>query len=447
MSAVAAALRTTPLHSWIAGRIGADAGTFSRDSLAAAQLARLNETLAWARQRSPFYRARLAHLPDAPLASLDSIGELPFTTPEEIARDPGLLVCVSQDAIRHVVTLESSGTSGPPKRVFFTAADLELALDFFEHGVSAVAAPGDAMGIALPSDREDSVGRQLGRGIERAGVLPVACGLFSDPASALVLLEQQRAAALIGLPVPMLALACYAEAAGSTAFRDLRSLVLCSDHVPSSLVRALQRRTRAAIFEHYGMTEMGLGGGIDCEAHAGYHLREHDFFFEIVDPDSGAPLPEGAEGEIVFTTLTRRGMPLLRYRTGDLSRFLPGACPCGTPLRRLERVRNRIDSALSLGGCGALRQSALDEALFAVEGVVDFAATLTPGAAAHLEILVSCPWRGELPGEARLLGALDEIAALRCARAAGSLRVTVRVTNDRLPSAGAKRRIRVGGGA
>ena len=86
---------------------------------------------------------------------------------------------------------------------------------------------------------------------------------------------------------------------------------------------------------------MGLGAAVDCRALAGYHIREADLFFEIIDPDNGSPLPDGETGEVFFSTLTRKGMPLVRYRTGDLSRFLPEPCPCGTILKRLEWVRGR----------------------------------------------------------------------------------------------------------
>lgn len=446
MSAVAA-IPATPLHAWTAAKLGLHPAALTPPQMAAFQLTLLNETLVWARQRSSFYRKHLAPLSTAPLTSLDALRDFPFTTPAHLARDPGLFVCVTQDQIRHIVTLHTSGTSSPPKRVFFTAADLEPALDFFAHGVSTIAAPGDRMLIALPGEHEDSVGAQLARGIARSGVIPVPCGLFTDPAPALALLEQHRAAALIGLPVPILALAHHAEATGSTAFRDLRSIVLCSDHVPLSLLRALRRRTNADVFEHYGMTEMGLGGGIDCAAHAGYHLRESDLLFEIIDPLSGDPVPEGQEGEIVFTTLTRRGMPLIRYRTGDLSRFLPGPCACGAVLRRLDRVRNRIDSFFPLGTGGALTQSALDQALFAIDGIVDFAATLIPG---ELRILARrSPVAG--PRESHLLEALFQalsaIEPIRLAQLAGALHVAVRLTEAPLPAPGPKRTIHNGGDA
>ena len=81
---------------------------------------------------------------------------------------------------------------------------------------------------------------------------------------------------------------------------------------------------------------------MECRARNGYHLREADLFFEVVDPVSGSPVPDGTPGEVVFTTLTRRAMPLIRYRTGDVAAMLPGPCACGSPLRRLSRIAGRL---------------------------------------------------------------------------------------------------------
>lgn len=89
------------------------------------------------------------------------------------------------------------------------------------------------------------------------------------------------------------------------------------------------------------MTEMGLGGAVSCQNLIGYHFRENDLFIEIVSPETGMPISEGQYGEIVFTTLTRKGMPLIRYRTGDISRWLPGVCPCGSVLKRMDKVLSR----------------------------------------------------------------------------------------------------------
>ena len=143
---------------------------------------------------------------------------------------------------------------------------------------------------------------------------------------------------------------------------------------------------------------MGLGGGVECQARRGYHLREADLLFEVVDPATGRPLPEGETGEVVFTTLTRRGMPLIRYRTGDLSHFIPGPCPCGAALRTLARVEGRIANRVAIGAYGVLTLAELDEALFAVSGVTDIRATM------------ACDSRDELCVDARAVSGADDIA-------------------------------------
>ncbi|MDD4369450.1 MAG: phenylacetate--CoA ligase family protein, partial [Oscillospiraceae bacterium] len=152
---------------------------------------------------------------------------------------------------------------------------------------------------------------------------------------------------------------------------------LSTDHLPLAVIDAIEKAWHCRVYNHYGMTEMGLGGGIECEARAGLHLREADLYFEIINPVTGAPVPEGEEGEVVFTTLTREGMPLIRYRTGDLASFIPGPCPCGTVLKRLTRVKDRIEGRIALPGGGWLSMSMLDEALFAVPGVLDFKAVIS----------------------------------------------------------------------
>ena len=125
------------------------------------------------------------------------------------------------------------------------------------------------------------------------------------------------------------------------------------------------------------MTETGLGGGVECAVRDGYHLREADLLFEIVDPESGRPVPDGEFGEVVFTTLTRRGMPLVRYRTGDRSCFLTAPCPCGTVLRRLGRVTGRISGAFLLQDGQRVSIEQLDELVYADPAVLAYAAALT----------------------------------------------------------------------
>jgi phenylacetate-coenzyme A ligase PaaK-like adenylate-forming protein len=205
--------------------------------------------------------------------------------------------------------------------------------------------------------------------------MPLPYGPVADVADALERLEREQASVVVGIPVQLLALARRSVAQGRRP--HVRSVLLSTDHVPRAVVAAIEQAWDCRVYNHYGATEMGLGGGVDCAAHAGLHLREADLLFEIVDPATGAPLAAGEEGEIVFTTLTREAMPLLRYRTGDLGRFAAGPCPCGSSLRLLAPVRERLDAVAALAGGERLSLADLDEALFARDDALDFRARLS----------------------------------------------------------------------
>lgn len=150
---------------------------------------------------------------------------------------------------------------------------------------------------------------------------------------------------------------------------------MSTDYVPQAIVQELIRAWGCKVFNHYGMTEMGLGGGIECEGFCGYHLREADLYIEIIDPGSGRPVLDGQLGEVVVTTLTRSAMPLIRYRTGDMSRFIPGLCACNTVLKRLELIKSR--DRVYLTQTDYLTMADFDEVLFALDNVLDFEVTLT----------------------------------------------------------------------
>jgi len=189
------------------------------------------------------------------------------------------------------------------------------------------------------------------------------------------------------------------------------------------------------------MTEMGLGGGVECRARRGLHLREVDMYFEVVDPATGAPLADGETGEVVFTTLTRRGMPLIRYRTGDAGRFIPGDCPCGTALKTLASITGRIADRVALSAGAVLTLADLDEALFALEGVLDFTVTLVRAEARdELRLDVSVMEEQRYGRVADVAAALERVPAVRLAQAAGRLTVDMQITGPRVPAPG-KRRI------
>lgn len=371
-------IERTPLEAWVRARINrerAAQGELTRQQIEQYQFKKLQETVELAKTRSIFYRRRLAGMKTPPAGPAD-ISRLPFTTADDIRQNPMHFLCVSQSEISRVITLQSSGTTGIPKRLFFTAGDQELTIDFFQYGMSTLVKPGMRVLILLPGEMPGSVGYLLRTGLERSGVDGIVHGPVRDVPHTLDVIRQEHVDALVGIPSQVLALARYRDNGGKPVPVKLHSVLLSTDHVPDAIVRELEASWGCRVFNHYGMTEMGLGGAVECQALNGYHLREADLYFEIIEPESGQPLPDGETGEVVFTTLTRQGMPLIRYRTGDISRFIPEPCPCGTVLKRMDRVKSRLGGRIELAKDCFLTMAQLDEALFPLQGLLDFKAEL-----------------------------------------------------------------------
>ena len=384
-------MKKTPLDAWISGKVLPSLGApLTRRVLEHYHMEQLRELLSRVTQQSPFYRRRFAGALGEGVENPAAFARLPFTTPADI-REQGLkMLCTSQDRIERVVTLPTSGTTGEAKRLFFTEEDLELTIDFFRHGMSTMVDAGSTVIIFLPGERPDSVGDLLARGLRRMGVTPIIHGPVRDAVAAREEIRRHKSPCLVGIPTQILSLA-RGDRAGFIPKGWVACVLLSTDYVATAIREELENLWGCRVLSHYGLTETGLGGGVECDAGEGYHLREADLYTEIVDPDTGALREEGLPGEVVFTTLTRQGMPLVRYRTGDRARFIPGPCPCGSALPRLGPVQGRIETEVVLRGGERLSMPLLDEALFPIAGVLDFSAKITdapPHDCLHLSLQV-----------------------------------------------------------
>ena len=371
-------MKLTPLDDITGKAMGHDARPLSRGAVEQYQTERLRAVVDYCRQHSAFYRGKLTDAGILTVQSLQDLPRLPLTSEEELRNHGTEMLCVSQDAIARIITMQSSGTTGTPKRLFFTDSDLALTLDFFEQGMQPLVDCAQHVAILLPGATPDSTGHLLAQALKRRQVSSVILGLVDDPEQAARQLSEIRPDVLVGFPIQILAIARMA-ASLSLSLGTIRSVLLCSDYIPTSLCSQLHKLLACEIFAHYGTVETGLGGGVDCAAHQGVHLREADLLLEIIDPLTAKPLADGEWGEIVFTTLRRTAMPLLRYRTGDMGRLLAGPCPCGSHLRRLDKVLGRIKQIRSLQNGRQLALHELDEILFSVPGLLDFKALLTTG--------------------------------------------------------------------
>jgi phenylacetate-coenzyme A ligase PaaK-like adenylate-forming protein len=325
------------LDNWMRKKIGAG-------SLREYQLRALNETINYAVSCGKFYLERIGA--SVSFASLNEIENLPLTTADDISLRANDFLCVPASRVSRIVTLETSGTTGSPKRAFFTENDQELMIDFVANGMRPMISEGEIFLILMPCEKPGSVGDLVRIGLERFGVIVMPYGLLPSGGSAdaeiLDLMRTRNVRSLLATAstAQRLARAEISSNKSAGALR-LRSVLLSAEYVSEEAVSDIERAFACKVFEHYGMTEMGLGGAVSCGLGEGYHVREADLLFEVIDPISGRVLPDGETGELVFTTLTREAMPLIRYRTGDFGRWLTAPCPCGSAVRRLGRVGDR----------------------------------------------------------------------------------------------------------
>ncbi|NLW80124.1 MAG: phenylacetate--CoA ligase [Desulfovibrionales bacterium] len=372
-------MRASTVDALTARRLGID-GPLDRSCLETAQMAALRATVSWAREMGPWYRGRLAGVKPEKLRCRADLARLPLMAGADVAAFGQRMVCVPQSEVARIVTLQTSGSTGAPKRVHFTREDLDGTVDFFLHGMTNLADQSDRVLALLPCSQPDSTGDLLVRALRGGGVHCAGCW---PPGSATGLAEfivAGKYSCVVGLPQHLLALA------GSLPVGQVRTMLLCSDYAPPALRRRIEEACGAETFLHYGATETGLGGGVECGIHDGCHVRESDLLFEIVDPVTGALLGEGEEGEVVVTTLGRRAMPLVRYRTGDLARLARGRCACGGVTARLCDVTGR-DRVCVLGGGLSVTSRELDDSLFDLDGLVDYRASLwSAGGRDHLDI-------------------------------------------------------------
>ncbi|MGI6766487.1 MAG: DVU_1553 family AMP-dependent CoA ligase [Lentihominibacter sp.] len=330
---------------------------------------KLRETLAYATKNSSFYREKYGEQVKFPGSHefAAAFKKLPYTDEKDLRKRGRDMLCVRPSEISRIVTLpdegvtmETSGTTGEPKRVYFTEEDQQLTIDFFNHGMRLIVDESDKVLILMPAKIPGSIGLLLGQGLKDLGAEAIEYGLpdfRSNEAGAveeiLNIIAEENVTSIVGLPTHMIRLAREAEKRGlaGPAVRDgiqLRSILLSAEYVPDKTMMLLEEIFGCCVYEHYGMTEMGLGCAVSCGYGRGYHVREADLYIELINPITGQVVEgEGRKpgysnyGEIVFTTLTRKGMPFIRYRTGDFSRWILEPCPCGSVLKRLDKVAPR----------------------------------------------------------------------------------------------------------
>ncbi len=324
------------LDEWLMQKLGLAHVDDLAKALADKQKQLLKATLAHARQYSVFYKQKLQGID---IENAEEFTNIPFTTAKDLQCAERLL-CVSQSEVARMVTLESSGTTALPKRLAFSHEDLAATVDFFAMGMSQLIHSGQRLLVLWPGAmRPHGVSALLREALTAKNIEVFSGEAKSTMHSLRQELSVHNPHVLVAAPWQLNILVEILEKEPQN--RALRGVLASAECLGAELEQRLQQ-CGLLVLDHYGISEAGYGGGVECLKKHGYHLRELDLFIEIIHPITLKPLPHGDAGEVVISTLTRRAMPLIRYRTGDVASILQGPCTCGSPLTRLSKIQGRL---------------------------------------------------------------------------------------------------------
>jgi phenylacetate-CoA ligase len=329
------------------------AETMPRRELTALQTLRLQQQVARAYERVPFYRQAFEerHVHPRDMQALEDIERLPFTVKDDflITYPYGLFAAPLKDVMRlHA----SSGTTGKPVVGGYTRADMTMwgevmARTFAAGGVTAEDVLQNFYGYGLFTG---GLGAHIGAEVIGATVIPMSGGLTRRQ---VMMMEDLGATVIAGTPSYTLVVAEVATEEGINLRSRMKVRVGFFGAEPwtEGMRREIEERFGLEAFDIYGLTEViGPGVAAECSQHDGLHINEDHFYPEVIDPETGKHLPDGEVGELIFTCLTREALPLLRYRTRDRVALIQESCPCGRTSVRMQRVRGRTDDMLIVRG-------------------------------------------------------------------------------------------------
>lgn len=347
------------------------AETMSRDELASLQLTKLISNVEWVYNNNAYYRAKMdrAGIKPADIKRTEDIPNIPFMSKEDFrAAYPLDMLCVNRNELREMHM--SSGSTGTPVVMAYTEEDLDqwaecMARCYCMAGLE----PGDAIQIT-PSFGLFNGGFGFYHGARKSGMFIIPAGAGNTPRQ-IKLMNDFKVKGLMGVvsygtrimevlqeqggEIPSLKVGLFGAETFSEGMRD-----------------KIQRGLGIEAFDIYGMTETGGVGttGLDCKYHCGIHVWEDQYIVEIIDPVTGLQVEEGQQGEIVFTSLNRKAIPIIRFRTGDLTRVLSSKkCECGRTHLRIDRITGRIDDMLIVKGVNFFPRQ-VEQALMEIPGVL-----------------------------------------------------------------------------
>ena len=347
-----------------------DKECMAREDLEQLQLERLQSTLYRVGTHVPFYKKKFEELKFNydNVRSLDDLRRLPFTIKQDL-RDNypyGLFAVPLRDVVR---VHSSSGTSGQATVVGYTRNDIKTWSNLVARVITAAGVTkNDVIQIAFGYGLfTGGFGLHYGAELVGTSVIPISSG---NTKRQIQIMKDFKTTALVCTPSYALVMAdTMMEMGINPNGLSLRYGLFGGEPWSEGMRREINEKLGIIATDNYGLSEvMGPGVSGECLECNGLHINEDHFLLEILDPNTLEPVPEGEVGELVITTLTKEAFPMIRYRTRDLTRFIPGPCACGRTMRRMQRVMGRSDDMLIIKGVNVFPMQ-IETVLFEVEGV------------------------------------------------------------------------------
>ena len=344
--------------------------TMPREKLRELQLERMKWMIKHCYDNVPLYRKRLDECGMTPdkFKSLEDIKHIPFTVKTDL-RDtyPFGLFAVPQSKIVRIHA--SSGTTGKPTVVGYTQNDLDNWAEMIARIVTAAGATNETIVQIAFGYGMFTGALGLHYGLEKIGATVVPCS-SGNSEKQLMFMRDFKTNALVSTPSYALYLSELAKESGfPMSDYNLKLGLLGSEGCTEEMRSQIESNWGMFVTDNYGLSETG-GPGLsgDCEYRCGMHINEDFYYCEIIDPVTGEVLPEGSEGELVITTLTKEGIPMLRYRTKDLTRITYDPCKCGRTTARMEKIKGRSDDMLKIRGVNVF-PSQVESVLVGLESI------------------------------------------------------------------------------
>ena len=318
------------------------------------------------KDRSPFYARKFDGIDLSQVSTQEDFERLPFTDKADLreAYPLGLAAVPRKDIVR---IHSSSGTTGTPVVIPYTARDVEDWAVMFERCYRMAGVTEDDVVQITPGYGLWTAGIGFQAGCERLGAMALPMGPGNTDKQ-LRMMEDLGTTVLCATSSYALLLAEEIKSRGIKGRMHLRKGVIGSERWGEKMRNEIASDLGVEFYDIYGLTEIyGPGIGISCDYRNGIHMWDDYIYFEIIDPQTGETVPDGTVGELVITTLRKEGAPLIRYRTHDLTRIVPGECPCGSRFPRIDIIVGRTDDMIKVKGCNMF-PAQFDEVLATIEG-------------------------------------------------------------------------------